>query len=174
MERTDLRPASRRGITLIEVLVAMTIFTMIVAAVMRFSDYVGRRIVTIRDEVKQMEELVGFLKTFSADVRGGRQILHSAPSEIGVWRADENADSAPEPSETIGYAWDGESPGRLYRQEGEDTSIALTNVQDLKLRYDRPSPRTRHIILDLAVGPSASEVQRYHFSLNLRVSELDQ
>lgn len=162
-----------RGISLIEVLVAMTIFSIVVVGVMKFGDYVSRRILTVRNDVDEMDRLVGFLKVFSRDVRGARQILYSAPAEVGVWRADENADSAAEPAETIGYAWDGESPGNIYRQEGEDTAIVLSDVRDLKFTYDRESPQTRHVILDVSVGKLPADVRQYHFSINLRVYEIN-
>ncbi len=163
----------KRGISLIEVLVAMTIFSIVVIGVMKFGDYVSRRIFTVRDDVDAMDQMVAFLKVFSRDVRSARQILYSSPAEVGIWRADENADSAPEPVETIGYAWDGENPGNIYRQEGEDTAVVLSSVRDLKFTYDRESPQTRHVILDVSVGKSAADVRQYHFSLNLRVSEIN-
>lgn len=172
-DRRRLEKGWRRGISLIEVLVAVTIFSIVVAAVMRFSDYVSRRIFTVRNEVQQMNNLVTFLQALSADVRGCRQILYSAPLEIGIWRADENADSVPEPLETTGYAWDGASPGSVYRRDGEDSAVVLSAVQEFKFSYDREGPQTRHILLDLSVGQGATGTgDRYHFSLNLRASEL--
>lgn len=162
----------QRGLTLMEILVAVAIFGMVVAGIMRFGDFVSRRLFLIRDSTERMDQMAMFLKSVSADVRDGRQILYTSPTELGVWRADENGDSAPEPSETVGYAWDGESPGRVYRQAGENRSVILSNVRDLKIRYDRESPLTRHVMLEVAVGKFETDIQIYHFSLSLRAGEL--
>lgn len=162
----------QRGITLVEVLVALAIFSMVITAVMRFGDYVTRRIFTVRNEIEQLDGLVTFLKTLSADVRGGRQVLYSSPAEIGIWRADENADSFPQAPETVGYAWDGLDFGHVIRQSGEDTTLILKDVRDLKFTYDQESPNTRHVVLELTLGKTAAESRFYHFSVNLRASEL--
>ena len=164
--------AKPKGITLIEVLVALTIFSMVIASVMQFSDYVTRRIFTIRQDVTHLDQLVAFMNVLSDDVRGSRQIIYSTPQEVGIWRADENADSTPDPVETVGYAWDGESPGSIYRQAGENRTIVLSDVRYLEFNYDRPSPLTRHVVLELLVGKSLTDVHRYQFSLNLRASDL--
>ena len=165
-------PERRLGITLIEVLVALSIFSMVILAVTRFGDYVTRRIFTVRNEVEQLDGLVSFLKSMSADIRGGRQILYSSSTEIGIWHADENADSAPQSPETVGYAWDGVEFGHVIRVAGEDTSVILKDVRDLKFSYDRESPNTRHVVMELTLGRSAAESRFYHFSVNLRASEL--
>ena len=162
----------RRGITLIEVLVAVSIFSIVVAALMRYSGYVTRRISTVQRDMDHLDKMVIFLKRLSSDVRGARQVLLASQAEIGLWRADENADSAPEPAEIVGYAWDGEAPGTIYRQDGEDTSIAISDVQELKFSYDYPIPKTRHVLLEISVGKTPEEIHRYHLSLNLRASEL--
>lgn len=158
--------------TLVEVLVSVAIFSMVVASVMRFGDYVLRRIVTVRSEVDQLDQMVLFLKQFSIDVRDSRQILYTTPVELGIWRIDDNADSAPEAAETLGYAWNGESPGVIYRQAGDNRTTALSDVRDLRFQYDRESPLTRHVMLEVEVGKTAVDIRRYHFSVNLRASEL--
>lgn len=163
----------RRGHTLIEVLVALTIFSMVVAFVMRFGDWASRRVFGVRTEAEQLDQLVMFFKAFSTDVRDSRQVLYSSPGEIGLWKIDENGDSAPQTIETVGYGWDGEARGIIYRQDGEDSTAILSRVVDFKLIYDTLSPNTRHVILQLAVEQTPKDVRTYHFSVNLRTSELN-
>ncbi len=162
-----------RGFTLIEVLVSLTIFSMVVAFMLRFGDWSAKRIVAVRSEAAQLDKLVTFFRAFSTDVRDSRQVLYSSPTEIGLWRLDENGDSAPETIETLGYGWDGESRGTIYRQGGEDSSSILSGVDEFNLIYDQPSPNTRHVILELSVEQRPGDVRRYHFSVNLRASELN-
>lgn len=153
-------------------MIALAIFSMVVASVMRFSEYVSRRVVTIRNEVEHLDDLVGFLEAFSADIRSCRQIIYTSPVEVGLWRLDENADSAVESAETVGYAWDGANPGLVMRQAGEDTSVVLHHVRDFRLTFDQLSPNTRHVVVDIEVGKFQADIRRFHYSVNLRASEL--
>ena len=168
-----MRTARRMaGITLLEMLVSLAIFSMVVATVMQFSEYVARRIITVRDDVQEIEQVAGFLGRLAGDVRGGRRVLYSMPTEIGIWRADENADSAPEPAETVGYAWDGTPAGQIYRQDGADSVPVLWNVHSLQFTYDWQSPQTRHVVVGLLVGKTPAAAHPYHLSLKLRASEV--
>ncbi len=166
------RVARASGVSLLEMLIAMSIFTWVMAALYQFNDYVMKRVVTVRNEMELQERMVLFLGTISADVRTARQIIYTAPAELGIWRADENGDSAPDSAETVGYAWDGDIPGRLYRQAGFDSQVILPDVRGLEFRYDQESPNTRHVIVHLSVGRTDPSARYYHYSLNLRASDL--
>lgn len=166
-------PASgRAGITLIEMMVAMTIFSMVVLSMMQFADFVSRRMFAVRNEMTDLEQMVSFLRQFSDDVRQSREVLYTSPTEIGLWRIDENSDSVPDSVETIGYAWDPDGAGTVYRRAGDDSAAVLSNAKSFRLGFDEDAPRTRHVILDMSIGRSAATAHPYHFSSNIRASEL--
>ncbi|MBI4179325.1 type II secretion system protein [bacterium] len=164
--------AGRPGVTLIEILVAAAIFSIVMGAVFQFGTFVSRRLFMMRDATDHLNQMTLFLNAIAADVRDGRQILYSGETEIGIWLADENADSEPDPAEMAGYAWDGVVPGTVFRQAEESRRILLTDVRDFKFRYDRESPVTRHVMLEMTLGKSETAAQTYHYSLNLRASEV--
>ncbi len=139
------------GFTLIEMLVAIGIFSIVIGGLFTISDYAVKRSMAARKEAKKLLALTNFLSELSDSVKSSREILYISSREVGIWKEDKDGDGRPYTDETVSFSWDGRSPGNVYRRVGYDEAAVLNGVQSFELGFDEPAPRTRHVLMRVTI-----------------------
>lgn len=143
------RPVNRRhsGVTLVEMLIALAIFSVVVGAIVALTGHGEKIFMKSRREIQRLKDLSAFLGDFSDSVKNGKSVQYISAREIGIWKEDTDKDGRPYADELVSFVWDGRTAGTVYRRVGYDESPALTRVDWFELSFDEPAPNTRHVLL---------------------------
>ncbi len=140
------------GFTLIEMLMAIAIFSVVIGGLFTIGDYVSARVVESRRESKRILEMANFLNEFSDSLEDGKGILYVSAREIGIWLNDKDGDGRPYADETVSFLWDGRSPGTVYRRVGYEEKGVMNAVEAFEIAYDFPPPQTTHVLMRIKVN----------------------
>ncbi len=153
-KRLDPRTVSEGhhgGFTLMEMLISISIFSVVIGGIITLTGFGEKTFRKTRDETQKLKELSEFLTEFSDLVKEGKGVQYISSREVGIWKEDKDKDGRPYPDEIVSFGWDGRSPGTVYRRVGYDEIPALSRVESFEIAFDEPAPKTRHVLLRLAV-----------------------
>lgn len=139
------------GFTLIEMLVSIAIFSVVIGGVFVLTGFGEKTFVRTREETKRLKEISEFLNEFSEAIKEGKGVQFISAREVGIWKEDKDKDGRPYADEMVSFAWDGRSPGTVYRRAGYDENAVLNKVDAFELAFDEPAPKTRHVLLRVSV-----------------------
>lgn len=137
------------GFTLIEVLIALAVFSIMLTGMIGLVGYVTKRYEVISKKTAEVTALTNFLESFTNQVKHSREILYVSSREITIWETDSDNDGRPYTDETVTYYWDGKENGALYLRRGYNETPLLLNVSNFDLIPDHPAPKTRHLLVRL-------------------------
>lgn len=144
-------PSGRSGFTLVEMLVSIAIFSVVIGGIFTLTGFGEKTFRRTRDETRKLKEVSEFLTEFSDAVKHGRGVQYISGREIGIWREDRDKDGRPRTDEIVSFGWDGRSAGTVYRRVGYDEAPALSRVESFEIAFDDPAPKTRHVLLRMAI-----------------------
>lgn len=136
---------------MIEMLISIAIFAVVFGGIFTLTGFGEKTFRKTRAESQKLKEISEFLTEFSEAVKEGRGVQYISAREIGIWREDRDRDGRPYTDEVVSFAWDGSSPGAVYRRVGYDEVPVLHRVDSFEIAFDEPAPNTRHILLRLSV-----------------------
>lgn len=139
------------GFTLMEMLISIAIFSVVLGGIFTLTGFGEKTFRRTRDETRKLKEISEFLAEFSDSVKHGRGVQYISGREIGIWTDDRDKDGRPYTDEIVSFGWDGRSPGIVYRRVGYDEVPALSRVESFEIAFDEPAPKTRHLLLRLAI-----------------------
>ncbi|MFC1560203.1 type II secretion system protein J [Candidatus Margulisiibacteriota bacterium] len=124
-----------RGVTLLELIVAMAVLSIAIAAV--FYGYVAVANI-FTEEMAETDILIEInrpLEQMTKELRGALEIVSSSSNNIIFWHKDLNDNSTREVAETISYSWDGTPGGDLIKTVSAESFIVGKGIQDFALTY---------------------------------------
>ena len=154
----------RAGFTLVELLVGLSLSTVVLAGVLSTFLMIGRSGMNAANYSMSDSELRRAIETFSRDVRMSKAIKWNSSSSITLTVTDKYAST----SNQVTYAWDSSSSGDtakcFYAMPGSSTSTASKTiyVRDVSnfsfLRYNRLN----------ASASTDAETKRVQINLNVK------
>lgn len=144
-KRREARAPDRRGLTLVEMLVAVTIFGVAMAVVFSFMTGAGRSYANMSNRVEYQQSVRAVLNLMSRELRSAgcdpREVGFArfavADQTVVQFRMDLDGDGAievAEPAEDVVYQYVAASD-ELTRDSGSGAQTVLRNVTALEFRY---------------------------------------
>jgi|GEM_PF-1072769 len=153
---TRKTPLSRRGITLVELVIAMAI-SLALLLVLYAAYFAGVR--SFNQEMNRFDifwDAYRGLDDITNRIRNCDNLISAEAENIHLW-LDENADGSMEASELISYFLSG---NKLMRTRGEESRPIVDNVETFMLEYDSPSyPTLVTVTLTMNKGGSRATLE---------------
>jgi prepilin-type N-terminal cleavage/methylation domain-containing protein len=126
-------PFPRRGFTLLELLVAMTIFSVLLAGLGSAMMLARRAVPDGKKGTSAVVSAAGAMDRLAGDLAYATSIFTASPTELSFMVEDRNGDGS---SEMIRYYWSGTPGAPLVRQvNGGAEATLLDGVQEFRLDY---------------------------------------
>ena len=133
MPTRSVGPWRRRGFTLLELLVAMTIFSVLLAGMGSALMLTRRAVPDGKKGTSAVVSAAGAMDRLAGDLSYATSIFTASPTELSFMVEDRNGDGS---SEMIRYYWSGTLGGPLVRQvNGGAEATLLDGVQEFRLDY---------------------------------------
>lgn len=134
---------ARRGLTLAEVLVSISILSVFVISI-PWTIHVAARAIPSADTVPWSAVLCArTLGQLAADLQYATSISTKSSNEIVFQVADRNGDAV---GETVRYVWAGAGTSLIRQYNGGTSVEVLKNVQDIQLAYDTRLDQQRYLL----------------------------
>ena len=142
---------ARKSFTLIELIIAMAIISMVLAAVfMAFSIALRLFVDELARSSTYMEADRG-MSRITKDLKSAREIVSGTSREVYFWLSDLNGDGTREADETVLFSWSGSPESSLIRTISGETLPVAYGVRGLTITYDNPSS-PKLITIKLTIG----------------------
>ena len=135
-------PIRRRGFSLVELLVAMSISIVLMGAITSAILLAGQALPGPDSPAFAMLSSSDAVDALCGDLAGAQYLLERTPHSVKMVVADRDGDGTPE---VIRYFWNGAAGSPLYRQvEGHSAAVVAENVHALELQYTEQEIEERY------------------------------
>ena len=142
-----------KGFTLLELIIAMALITMVMAAVFMGFSVALRLFVEEMDRSNIYIEADRGISRMTKELLGAKEIVSASSREVTFWLADVNADGLRQDGETVRFAWEGTAESALNRIVSSEVLPISYDVIDFTLGYDNPlGPKLINIELTTGKG----------------------
>lgn len=127
---------SRRGLSLIEVLITLGLISVLIAAVTLIALNIFRSWPGQSDHSDQRLLAYNAAERMLKDLRGSLEILAVTPNQISLWLDinDNGLKPVPDTAERATFSWSGVSGASLYRTQGANPSqVLLSGVTNFSI-----------------------------------------
>jgi prepilin-type N-terminal cleavage/methylation domain-containing protein len=165
MKKNNLK---NRGFTLAELLMAMWVISIILAAVAVLSFALG----SANDSADNSSEIysrIRYTTMYLGElVRNSKLICANWGSSVAIWQADDNGNSQIDPNEKVDIEYDSSNNClKLIRFTPSgaiaSSTILMNNCSDVTFTTDQPPPRTKRLNIFFTINQ-----QKYQITAQLR------
>jgi hypothetical protein len=108
------------------------------------------------------------METMTSEIRNSRQVIAANPFVFTFWKQDSDSDGTRDEAETVSYLWDGDIPGKLYRECLGAGQVIINNVNSLYFTYDSGTlSQITKVDIRLSVS-SGTQIQTFESSVRMR------
>jgi prepilin-type N-terminal cleavage/methylation domain-containing protein len=129
----------KKGFTLLELMIAMALISMVLAAVFMAFSMALRIFVDESNRSDIYLEADRGMSRMVYELREAKQVITASSREVMFWAADLNNNGTREANETVTYSWSGSPESRLNRITSGETYPLSYGVYSFYLSYDNPS-----------------------------------
>jgi len=150
----------KKGFTLLELMIAMAVISMILAGVFMAFSVVLKLFVDETDQTDIFIEADRGMSRMVRELREAKEITNASSREITFWYADLNNNGTREATELATYTWSGSPESNLNRIASGETFPLSYGVFSFALTYDNQSNvKLINILLTVGKGDNRATLE---------------